>query len=165
MHGKSRQNKRIQLDQHIWRGSMPDVLACWNLQEDKHVTTSHYLRRSCPNIPLWDPWGKFQQVFVFIYGFLHSPHTHHTFQKFIRPNSSHSRTIVGSLGQVSTSTPFTLNTRWSPPIQHIYLQQTAQTARKKCIPATFSSFEYVLCLTLSVGLSLKLGKASKKTFL
>ena len=31
--------------------------------------------------------------------------------------------------------------------------------------ATFSSFEYVLCLTLSVGLSLKLGKASKKTFL
>ena len=28
--------------------------------------------------------------------------------------------------------------------------------------ATFSSFEYVLCLTLSVGLSLKLGKASKK---
>ena len=30
--------------------------------------------------------------------------------------------------------------------------------------ATFSSFEYVLCLTLSVGLSLKLGKASKKLF-
>ena len=68
---------------------MLDVLACWNLQENKHVTTSHYLRRSCPNIPLWDPWGKFQQVFVFAYSFLHSLHTHHTFQKFIRPRSSH----------------------------------------------------------------------------
>ena len=99
--------------------------------------------------------------------------------------SKHS--IVGSLGQVSTSicihlqlSPLTSHPPYLPKIyqtqvhyslhtQHQVLPAnptyvSATNCKKKCVPVTFSSFEYVLCLTLSVGLSLKLGKASKKLF-